>query len=168
MNFIVNVLIIAVLSLVILTSKSFAQTSFSGQYKFAAREHVKGPEYGNGVPTSVTIEQTKDSVVMYHGSMDDNNQETKNRIAFASNGKPVSTVSKTSGRKLVRSLKWSDDKKTFTTTTDIYKEGADNEIELTRIDDYTLSPDAKHLLLHRRSVETITESWEDNATYDRQ
>lgn len=168
MNFIANVLIIATLSLIVFNLHGYSQTNFSGEYKFTTREHVKGPEYGNAVPTSIAIEQKKDSLIIAHGSMGEDNKETKNRIAFASNEKPASTVSKSSGRKVVRTVKWSADKKSFATTSDIYKEGNENEIELTRIDEYKLSPDGKQLLFHRRSVETITESWEENATYDKQ
>lgn len=166
MNFIVNVLILVLLSLAIFPSRGYSQTSFAGNYKFFSREHVKGPEYGNGVPTSIAIEQTKDSVIISQGSIE-NDVPTKNRIPFANNGKPVQTKSKSSGRKLIRSVKWAADKQSFTTTTEIYKDGSDNQIELTRIDDYKLSADGKNLFFHRRSVETVTESWEDNATYNK-
>lgn len=160
-----NVLILAVLSLIIFNTNAHAQSKFDGSYKFKEREHVKGPEYGNGVPTSIAIRHLKDSTVITYGEMDKDNQENKNSITFANNGKPVESTGKTSGRKVIRYLNWSSDKKSFTTTSAIYKAGNANEIELTRIDVYKLSADGKQLLFNRRSVEMITESWEDNATY---
>src|SRR5438128_9802263 len=123
MRHIIYATIITLLFIALFAYSGMSQVSFSGEYKFATREHVKGPEYGNGVPTSIGIEQKKDSVIISHGSMGEDNQETKNRIAFAANEKPESIISKTSGRKVVRSVKWSADKKSFTTTSEIYKEG---------------------------------------------
>jgi hypothetical protein len=165
MNFLTNVLILAVLSLIIFTTSGYAQTKFDGSYTFSSRQHVNGPEYGNGVPSSISIKQGKDSLTIIHGEMDQNNQESKSSVAFANNGKPVETKGKTSGRKIIRYLNWSGDKKSFTTTSVIYKVTNDKEIELTRVDVYKLSADGKQLSFNRRSAEMITESWEDNATY---
>jgi hypothetical protein len=166
MNLLANVFILAMLAVIVFTPRALSQNTLNGSYKFATRQHVKGPEYGNGVPTSIAIDVTKDSVIISYGSIE-NEKETISRSAFAGNGKPVQTKVKTSGRKVIRTVKWADDKKSFTTTSEIYKEDNDDEIELTRIDDFTLSADGKQLLFHRRSVETITESWEDNATYNK-
>jgi hypothetical protein len=166
MKFIINVFTVVTLFLVVFGVRGYSQTDFKGEYTFSGREHVKGPEYGNGVPTSITIEIEKDSVIIQQGEME-NGVEVKSRTAFANDGKPFLYRGKSTGRKYMRSVKWSDDKQSLTTTNEIYKAGNDDEIELTRIDEYKLAENGTQLLFHRRSVETITESWEDNATYNK-
>ena len=168
MKFIINVVIIVILSIAVFTLPGSAQTDFSGNYVFKQKEHIKGPEYSNGVPTSITLTTRKDSVIVEYGSMDQDNKESKNRVAYAQDGKQHTSKSVTSGRNVTRSIKWSDDKTSFTTTSDIYKTDNPDEIELTRIDEFKLSPDGKQLLFHRKSVETITESWEVKGTYNKQ
>jgi len=175
MNFLTNVFILGSLALVIFAPRARAQNSFNGSYKFVAKEHIKGPEYGNAVPTSLTIEVTNDSVIIQQGVIPvtmENDQpvsgpETKSRSAFANQSQPYLYRGKSSGRKYMRCVKWSDDKQSFTVTNEIYKDKNDDEIELTRIEEYTLSGDGKQLQYRVRSVETITESWEDKATYEK-
>ena len=119
MNLLANVFILAVLAVIVFMPRALSQNNLNGSYKFATRQHVKGPEYGNGVPTSIAIDVTKDSIIISYGSIE-NQKETTTRYAFAGNGKPVQTKGKVSGRKIIRSVKWADDKKSFTTTSKIY------------------------------------------------
>ena len=160
MNFIVNVLIILVLSTVIFTFNGQSQTNFSGSWNLREKTHISGPEYANGAPAAFTVQQGRDSIIIIY-------PENNTRISFAQNGKPSASTGTQSGRKVIRNLKWSDDKKSVTFTSDIYKIDNENEIELTRIDNWKLSDDSKQLNFHRRSVETITESWEVSAVYDK-
>jgi hypothetical protein len=161
MNFIGNVLIIVVLALIAFTVPGYSQTNFSGTWNLKEKQHIKGPEYANGAPAAFSVEQSKDSIVITY-------PENNSRVSFALDGKATSNIGAQSGRKVVRSLKWSADKKTVTFTSDIYKAGNENEIELTRIDAWSLSPDGKQLNFHRNSVETITESWEVKGVYGKE
>lgn len=160
MNFIVNVLILLVLSLMIFTYKGQAQTNFSATWNIREKTHISGPEYANAAPAAFTVEQGRDSIIIIY-------PENNTRISFSQNGKPSTSTGTQSGRKVIRNLKWSDDKKSVTFTSDIYSTGNENKIELTRIDNWKLSDDGKQLIFHRRSVETITESWEVSALYDK-
>ena len=83
------------------------------------------------------------------------------------NGKPSSAMDTESNRKIVKSIAWSADKKTATFTTAIYVPGNENEVELTRIDVWTLSPDGKQLTIQRKSVETKSENWEVKGSYEK-
>lgn len=152
----------------LLTASLNAQTSFSGTWSLKEKQHISGPEYSNGVPNKLNVLQSSDSVIIEYITIDADNQESKSRVAYPMNGKNYTMVSPSSGRKTVKHLEWTADKKSVTFTNDIYKQGSDEDIELTRIDEWKLSADGKQLLLHRKSVETITESWEVNGTYIRE
>lgn len=152
----------------LITASLNAQTSFSGTWSLKEKQHISGPEYSNGVPNKLNVLQNSDSVIIEYITIDADNQESKSRVAYPMNGKNYTMVSPSSGRKTVKHLEWTSDKKSVTFTNDIYKQGSDDDIELTRIDEWKLSPDGKQLLLHRKSVETITESWEVNGTYVRE
>jgi hypothetical protein len=160
MNLLANAILIAVLTLVVFATPLYAQTDFTGTWTLKDKQHIAGPEYSNGVPAAFVVEQNKDSIVIVY-------TEGNSRVTFSQNGKVSASVSTQSGRNIKRSLKWSDDKKSVTFTSEIYKVGNDREIELTRIDKWSLSPDRKQLSLHRKSVETITESWEVKGVYQR-
>ena len=152
----------------LMTATLQAQTNFSGTWSLKEKQHISGPDYSNGVPNKLNVQQTKDSVIIEYISIDGDNKESKSRVAYPMNGKSYTMVSAASGRKTVKHLEWTLDKKAVTFTNDIYKQGSEDDIELTRIDGWKLSPDGKQLLLHRKSVETITGSWEVNGTYEKQ
>jgi hypothetical protein len=160
MNLLANAILIAILTLVVFATPLYAQTDFSGTWTLKEKQHIKGPDYSNGAPAAFTVQQNKDSIVIVY-------TDGNSRATFSQNGKVSASVGAQSGRKVKRSLKWSEDKKSVTFTSEIYKVGNDREIELTRIDKWSLSPDRKQLNLHRQSVETITESWEVKGVYDR-
>lgn len=153
---------------ILITTTLNAQTNFSGTWSLKEKQHVNGPEYSNGVPNKLNVQQSKDSVIIEYITIDGDSKESKSRVAYPMNGKSYTMVSPSSGRKTVKYLEWTLDKNSVTFTNDIYKQGSEDDIELTRIDDWKLSPDGKQLLLHRKSVETITESWEVNGTYEKQ
>lgn len=133
---------------------AFAQADFSGTWVLKNKEYVNGPQYGNALAEEVVVKQTKDSV-------------TVGKTSVSMNGKGTTVMNKESNRKSVKSIAWSKDKKTATFTTAIYAEGNEKEIELTRIDTWTLSPDGRQLMVNRKSVETKSENWEVKGTYEK-
>ncbi len=161
MRHIIYATIITLLFIALFAFNSMSQTNFTGTWNLKEKQHINGPDYANGAPAAFTVDQSKDSIFIF-------TPEDNSRVSFPRDGKMITTKGKTSGRKIIRGLKWSEDKKTVIFTSEIYRVDNENEIELTRIDEWKLSPDEKQLNFHRRSVETITESWEVKATYDKQ
>lgn len=145
-----------------------AQTNFSGTWKLKEKQHISGPEYSNALATDIIVRQTADSLITETVSAGTDGQEVRSRSSVPLNGKAVSSTSVQSARKVTRSISWSPDKKTLTLTSHIYKAGDENEVELTRIDTWGLSPDGKQLLINRKSVETVSENWEARGTFDKQ
>ena len=160
--------LITIVTLVLLTSGVVAQTNFSGTWAIKEKQTSLGPEYVNALATSMKVQQNKDSLIIESVSTGADNQESKNRVAVPMNGQSVSNMSPASGRKVSRSLKWSADKKVLTITSPIAQAGNENEIELTRIDTWTLSADGKELIFNRKSVETVSESWEVKGVFVKQ
>jgi PAB1-binding protein PBP1 len=146
----VTVLLVATL----LSATVFGQSNFSGVWVLKTKEHVNGPQYSNALAEEITVKQSADSI-------------TVGKRSVAMNGKTSSVVDKESNRKSVKSVAWSTDKKTATFTTAIYAVGNENEVELTRVDTWTLSPDGKQLLLQRKSIETKSENWEVKGVYEK-
>lgn len=146
---------LTVLSIALLLSATvFGQTNFSGSWVLKSKEHINGPQYANALAEEMTVKQTADSI-------------STGKRTVAMNGKPSSAMDTESNRKIVKSIAWSADKKTATFTTAIYVPGNENEVELTRIDVWTLSPDGKQLTIQRKSVETKSENWEVKGSYEK-
>jgi PAB1-binding protein PBP1 len=146
----VTVLLVATL----LSATIFGQSNFSGVWVLKTKEHVNGPQYSNALTEEITVKQSADSI-------------TVGKRTIAMNGKTSSIVDKESNRKSVKSITWSADKKTATFTTAIYAVGNENEVELTRVDTWTLSPDGKQLNIQRKSIETKSENWEVKGVYEK-
>lgn len=159
--------LITIFSFVLVTCYATAQDQFTGTWKLKEKQNVSGPDYMNALPNAITIQPAKDSLVIETVSTDGDNKETTSRIATALNGSAVTYTSPTSGRKVARSLQWSNDKKTLTITSNISKEGDDNEIEITRVDVYTMDAQG-NLNLQRKSIETVYESWEAKGVFVKQ
>jgi PAB1-binding protein PBP1 len=146
---------IVVLSVsVFLSVAAIGQTNFSGVWALKSKEHINGPQYSNALTEEITVKQTADSI-------------STGKRSVAMNGKPTSSKDQESNRKIVRSLAWSADKKTATFTTAIYAVGNENEVELTRVDTWALSPDGKELTIQRKSIETKSENWEAKGSYQK-
>ncbi len=133
-----------------------------------SKEHVTGPEYGNAVQTQMTVLQNKDSVVINSLNPGADGKDVAGHVSFAINGKPSSISNPTSKRKYTRSLAWSADKKSLITTIVFSMPDNENEVDFTRIETWTLSPDGKQLRLNKKSVETRSETWELNAVFVKQ
>jgi len=146
----VTVLLVATL----LSATIFGQSNFSGVWVLKTKEHVNGPQYSNALTEEITVKQSADSI-------------TVGKRTIAMNGKTSSIVDKESNRKSIKSVAWSADKKTATFTTAIYAVGNENEVELTRVDTWTLSPDGKQLNIQRKSIETKSENWEVKGVYEK-
>lgn len=146
----VTVLFVAIL----LSATLFGQSNFSGVWVLKTKEHINGPQYANALAEELTVNQSADSFAV-------------GKRTVAMNGKTSSVVDKESNRKSVKSVAWSADKKTATFTTAIYAVGNENEVELTRVDAWTLSPDGKQLTIQRKSIETKSENWEVKGIYEK-
>lgn len=154
------------LTVSLLTVTAFAQTNFSGAWILKDKEYIDGPQYQNAFVEQFAINQDKDSVIIESAAKGQDGSDIKTRAAIALNGKICPATSVTTGRKMERSAKWSDDKKNLIITTAIYQEGSSSEIELTRVDTYSLSNN--QLTIHRKSIETISDDWEARGIYEKQ
>jgi len=139
---------------ILLSASAFGQTDFSGVWVLKTKDYISGPKYGNALSEEITVKQTADSI-------------TTGKRTVSMNGKTSSTIDKDMNRKLVKSVAWSADKKTATFTTVFYAVGNENEVELTRVDTWTLSPDGKQLSIQRKSIETKSENWEAKGVYEK-
>jgi hypothetical protein len=139
---------------VLLSATMFGQTNFSGTWVLKSKDYIEGPKYGNALTEEITVKQAADSI-------------STGKTTVAMNGKPTTTKSAETNRKMVKTIAWSADKKVATFTTAIYAEGNENDVELTRVDTWTLSPDGKQLTIQRKSIETKSENWEVKGTYEK-
>lgn len=151
----------------LLHATAFAQNNVSGTWTLQSKQHVLGPEYANALAKQIIINQQTDSLIIETISVGAEGQELSNKQVVALDGKPLTTTSATSGRKLVRSLKWNTDKKGLVLTTVFYVAGNPNEVDFTRVETWSLSPDGKQLNIQKRSVETRSETWEVKGVYEK-
>ena len=139
---------------VLLSATAFSQTNFTGTWALKSKDYIEGPKYGNALNEEITVKQGADSI-------------STGKVTVAMSGKPTTTKSVETNRKMVKTIAWSADKKVATFTTAIYAEGSENDVELTRVDTWTLSPDGKQLTIQRKSIETKSENWEVKGTYEK-
>ncbi|MDF2192597.1 hypothetical protein [Paraflavitalea sp. CAU 1676] len=158
-------MIVRLLLLLLCSSAAVAQTNFSGTWNLQNKQHVLGPEYGNALASAITFQQQTDSLIIESVSVGAEGQEVKSRSAVSMDGKSLTALSKNSNRKYIKSLKWSADKKSLVITTVFYVEDNPNEVDLTRVEILSLSPDGKQLNLEKKSIETRSENWEVKGTY---
>ncbi|WP_276485749.1 hypothetical protein [Paraflavitalea pollutisoli] len=151
---------------ILISCACYAQEGVKGTWVMKTKEVVTGPDYENGIPTQVSFKQEGDSLII-ESVFIENNAEVNNRQAVLMNGQPATKTGAASGRKYVRSIKWNADKKGLVFTTVIYVPENPTEVDLTRIETITVSPDGKELTLNKKSVETKAENWESKAVYVR-
>jgi hypothetical protein len=153
-------LIIALL----LNATAFAQNNLSGTWTLQNKEHVSGPDYENALPKQIALHQQADSLIMESVYAEDD-KDVSSRQALAMNGQPLTYIGPKSNRKYVKSLKWNADKKGLVLTIVIYVPDNPNEVDFTRVETLSLSPDGKQLILNKKSVETRSETWESKGVY---
>jgi len=141
-----------IIALVLAGVNAQAQTNFTGSYKLKEKQQIAGPEYNNAMAEEVMIKQNADSL-------------STGKRALAMNGTKL-TFAGEENRKMVRSLTWAADKKSFKITTIIYMPGNDKEIDLTREDTYSIVD--SELVINRKSIESNSENWETKGTYTKE
>jgi hypothetical protein len=153
---------------ILLSATTFAQNDVSGTWTLQSKQHIVGPEYGNALPKQITVHQQADSLIIESINIGENGEDVSNRQAIAMDGKPLTTTSLTSKRKYVKSLKWNTDKKGLVLTTVFYLPDNPNEVDFTRVETWSLSPDGRLLNIDKRSVETRSETWQVKGVYEKQ
>lgn len=151
----------------LLNATVFAQNNVSGTWTLQSKQHVLGPQYANALPKQINISQQADSLIIETINIGGNGQDVSSRQAVAMDGKPATTTGATSKRKLVKSLKWNADKKGLVLTIVFYVPDNPSEVDFTRVETWSLSPDGKQLNIQKRSVETRSETWEVKGMYER-
>ena len=135
-------------------------TDFSGTWAIQSQEHIAGPQYSNAMAKAMKIQQGKDSLIIESVSLGGEGKDVTSRISFPMNGKNIIHTSATTKRKYERKLQWSPDKKSLTLTTVFYLPDNDKVVDLTRVEVWTKSADGQQLLVHKKSIETRSETWE--------
>ncbi|MBO9204381.1 MULTISPECIES: hypothetical protein [Niastella] len=153
------------IALLLVNTALLAQTDFSGKWQLKEKQHILGPEYANAVAKLLSVDQRSDSLIIESSSVGENGQDVVTRSAIALNGKQSINTSAASNRKLIRSLQWSNDKKTLTITTAFYMPGNDSEVDFTRVEVWTL--ENGQLKVDKKSIETRSETWEVKAVFEK-
>lgn len=153
---------------ILIASVSFSQAStpanFSGTWAKQSTEEVEGPQYANALADKYVVTQTKDSLIIesYTG------ENSGGKQAFAINGGKTIVNSVASKRKYTWWLSWSADKKTVFLATAFSRENEPDNLDLTRVETWSLSEDGKTLNVKKKSQETQSETWATNGVYSKQ
>ncbi|MFI5140210.1 MAG: hypothetical protein ACHQIM_20485 [Sphingobacteriales bacterium] len=107
---------------VLLGATTFAQKAdFSGIWILQEKTLIAGPDYANGVPKKITINQTKDSITITRVSQGENNDEIT-IVTAALNGEPIVMVTRPTRKR--STIVWLNaDKKEFTETAAFTNDG---------------------------------------------
>ncbi len=144
---------------------AFAQSDLSGTWALQNKQHVSGPDYANALPKQITINKQADSLIIESVNIGAEGQDVTSKQAVAIDGKSVMGISPVSQRKLIKSLKWTADKKGLVLTITFYRLDNPTEIDFTRIETWSLSPDGKQLNIDKKSEETQSETWQVKGVY---
>lgn len=153
------------LFLLCLANSTFAQINFSGTWDLQNKQHILGPEYSNALASKLTITQQADSLIIETVGVGAEGQEVKSRQSVSMDGKMQVATSAASNRQYAKSLKWSADKKNLVITTIFYMENNPSEVDFTRVETWSLSPDGQQLNIDKRSIETRSETWQVKGVY---
>jgi|GEM_PF-1245050 len=145
---------------------AFAQSDLAGTWALQNKQQVSGPDYANALPKQITINKQADSLIIESVNIGAEGKDVTNKQALAINGKSVIGLSP-SQRRLIRSLKWTDDKKGLILTSIYYRLDNPTEIDFTRIEILSLSTDGKQLNIDKKSEETQSETWQVKGVYAR-
>jgi hypothetical protein len=151
----------------LLNANVIAQNNVSGTWALQSKQHVTGPQYVNALPKQMTITQQADTLIIESINIGSDGQDVSSRQTVAMDGKPATIISSKTKIKYVKSLKWNADKKGLVLTTVFYVDDNPSEVDFTRVETWSLSPDGKQLNIQKRSVETRSETWEVKGLYEK-
>lgn len=139
-------------------------TDFTGTWNFKDQESISGNLLDNGSPTQMKVAQGKLSMVIGKITEGGNvNTTTEDTVGF--DGKPFETIAP-SGRRKSMTLKWSDDRKSFSETTRIFSVLDTGKLEYIVTDRWTM--EGKTLVFVRKDENLMMgEIWESKAYYDK-
>lgn len=142
------------------------QTDFSGTWILVSKQHVSGPEYDNALARQIKVEQSKDSLILEITSLGPVGNDIRRRASYPMNRQHFVYSGQPANRKFDRSLNWSADKKIIMMTTIFYRPENYEEIDFTRIEEWSIS-DGK-LNVQKRSIETRSDNWEVRGFFEKQ
>jgi hypothetical protein len=145
---------------------ALAQSDLSGTWALQNKQHVTGPQYANALPSQITVNNQADSLIIESINVGADGQEVRSKRVLPIDGKSVTATSSINQR-TIKSLKWAADKKGLILTTTFYRLDNPTEIDFTRIETWSLSPDGKQLNIDKRSEETQSETWQTKGVYSK-
>ena len=148
---------------ILFSASVIAQAEFSGTWVLNEKQHISGPVYLNAMQTKMKVQQSKDSIFIEYTNASADGKDAVSTQSLALDGKAITRIGATSKRKYIRKLEWSADKNQMIMTTVFYVPENDNEIDFTRIETWSIS-DGK-LMVHKKSIETRSETWEVKGTF---
>lgn len=143
---------------------AFAQSDLSGTWALQNKQPVSGPQYANALPSQITVNKQADSLIIESINTGADGQEVSSKRVLPIDGKSVIGMSSIN-QKTIKSLKWTADKKGLILTTTFYRLDNPTEIDFTRIETWSLSPDGKQLNIDKKSEETQSETWQTRGVY---
>ena len=157
------------LILLIASTTAFAQkTNFSGVWTLSERQSLSGMDYGNGVPSKITIQQETNNIKIETITAGQNGDVTATETVPLNGTEATSETPSHRSRK--SSLAWTSDKneliETSAFSTPENKDTPANKVKLT----YSLSADGKTLTLIKEfvSVTDANDKWSMKGTYTKQ
>lgn len=148
------------------TTAAFAQSDLAGTWALQNKEHVSGPQYANALPSQITVNKQADSLIIESINIGADGQKVSSKRVLPIDGKSVIGMS-SMNQKTIKSLKWAADKKGLILSTTFYRLDNPTEIDFTRIETWSLSPDGKQLNIDKKSEETQSETWETKGVYSK-
>lgn len=138
---------------------SFAQENLSGTWVLENKQLIAGPNYANSLGKQITITIQNDSIIFESINVDGTRNEIINRYSLPVNGQPL--TSNKNNKKVIQTFQWNPDKMTgFVINRVYYHEKSSEEIDFTRIETWSFSPDGKQLIVDKKSVETRSQDWQ--------
>lgn len=160
-----SIILITVIFFTCNTTLLAQRADFSGNWMLKDLQSISGKLYFNGVPKQMKVTQRPIEITI--GKITDNgkgeNITSSEIIEF--NGKPFETTS-VSQRKKVITIKWSNDQKSFTETSNIFSAVDTTKLEFTITDRWNLEV-GKLIMIRRNQNFTNGEVWESKAVYEK-
>ena len=153
-----------ILILLLITSNLLLaqSTMFEGVWILENKEHVRGPEYINALPTQFIFSNAKDSFVVQFIIVGADGKESRSRVANALDGTET-LINTADHRKVKRKIQFTNESNEITITTAFFAPDNENEVDFTRVERLRLVNG--HLHINKKSVETNSETWEVNGVY---
>jgi hypothetical protein len=163
----VSFILLTVLSILCHTDAVFSQkTDFTGNWEIREKTSVSGVLYENGVPKQIKTTQNPEIIIIEKINTNQSGLDYTTADTVSLNGKVSESITPQKRKKSIM-IKWSDETKVLTQTSNFSYPDNENNVAYTITDIWKLSESGESLMLLRTMTSPKSDGWSIKAVYNK-